>query len=156
MISCTHTGYFRASRASIGCTECDGPAGLRARSARRRNGTAEQLASLLVAVARAVMQQPRPKRGLRSINSNPGMRLQMVDMQEFARRLSTLGADAFTSDDVVDLATAADVRISADLEIDATLAQRLHHGIAMAATCVFPACGAFGVVLQPGCRRRPG
>ena len=49
----------------------------------------------------------------------------MIDMQEFARRLSTLGADAFTSDDVVDLATAADVRISADLEIDATLAQRL-------------------------------
>jgi hypothetical protein len=49
----------------------------------------------------------------------------MIDMQEFARRLSTLGADAFTSDDVVDLATAADVRISADLEIDATLAQCL-------------------------------
>ncbi len=49
----------------------------------------------------------------------------MIDMQEFARRLSTLGADAFTSDDVVDLATAADVRISADLEIDASMAQRL-------------------------------
>jgi hypothetical protein len=49
----------------------------------------------------------------------------MINVQEFARRLSTLGADAFTSDDVVDLATAADVRISADLEIDATLAQRL-------------------------------
>jgi hypothetical protein len=49
----------------------------------------------------------------------------MIDMQEFARRLSTLGADAFTSDDVVELATAADVRISVDLEIDATLAQRL-------------------------------
>jgi hypothetical protein len=49
----------------------------------------------------------------------------MINMQEFARRLSTLGADTFTSDDVVDLATAADVRISADLEIDATLAQRL-------------------------------
>lgn len=49
----------------------------------------------------------------------------MIDMQEFARRLSTLGADAFTSDDVVDLAIAADVRISADLEIDAALAQRL-------------------------------
>jgi hypothetical protein len=30
------------------------------------------------------------------------MRLQMIDMQEFARRLSFLGADAFTSDDVVD------------------------------------------------------
>jgi hypothetical protein len=53
------------------------------------------------------------------------MRLQMIDVQEFARRLSTLGADSFTSDDVVDLATAADVRISADLEINATLAQRL-------------------------------
>jgi hypothetical protein len=49
----------------------------------------------------------------------------MIDVQEFARRLSTLGADAFTSDDVVDLATAADVRVTADLEIDATLAQRL-------------------------------
>jgi hypothetical protein len=49
----------------------------------------------------------------------------MIDMQEFARRLSTLGPDAFTSDDVVDLATAAEVRISADLEIDATVAQRL-------------------------------
>ncbi|MET0419386.1 MAG: hypothetical protein ABW022_25515 [Actinoplanes sp.] len=49
----------------------------------------------------------------------------MINVQEFARRLSTLGADAFTSDDVVDLATAADVRISADLEIDANLAQRL-------------------------------
>jgi hypothetical protein len=53
------------------------------------------------------------------------MRLQMINVQEFARRLSTLGPEAFTSDDVVDLATAADVRISADLEIDAALAQRL-------------------------------
>jgi hypothetical protein len=53
------------------------------------------------------------------------MGLQMIDVQEFARRLSALGADAFTIDDVVDLATAADMRISADLEIDATLAQRL-------------------------------
>jgi hypothetical protein len=49
----------------------------------------------------------------------------MINVQEFARRLSTLGADKFSSDDVVDLATAAEVRISADLEIDATLAQRL-------------------------------
>ena len=49
----------------------------------------------------------------------------MINLQEFARRLSALGADAFTSDDVVELATAADVRISADLEIDATQAQRL-------------------------------
>ena len=40
----------------------------------------------------------------------------MINVQEFARRLTTLGADAFTSDDVVDRATAADVRISADLE----------------------------------------
>jgi hypothetical protein len=53
------------------------------------------------------------------------MRLQMINMQEFARRLSTLGAAAFTSDDVIDLATAAEVRISADLEIDAVTAQRL-------------------------------
>lgn len=49
----------------------------------------------------------------------------MINAQEFARRLSTLSANTFSSDDVVDLATAADVRISADLEIDATLAQRL-------------------------------
>lgn len=49
----------------------------------------------------------------------------MINVQEFARRLSYIGADAFTSGDVVDLATAADVRISADLEIDAALAQRL-------------------------------
>jgi len=49
----------------------------------------------------------------------------MINVQEFARRLNTLGADAFTSDDVVGLATAADVRISADLDIDATMAQRL-------------------------------
>jgi hypothetical protein len=49
----------------------------------------------------------------------------MINVQEFARRLSTLGADAFTSDDVVDLATDADIRISDDLEIDANLAQRL-------------------------------
>jgi hypothetical protein len=49
----------------------------------------------------------------------------MINAQEFARRLSTLGPDAFTSDDVVDLATAAEVRISSDLEIDATVAQRL-------------------------------
>ena len=64
-------------------------------------------------------------RGLRWIINNPTMRRQMINAQEFARRLSMLGADAFTSDDVVDLATAADVRISADLEIDATVAQRL-------------------------------
>ena len=49
----------------------------------------------------------------------------MINVQEFARRLSTLGADAFTGDDVVDLATAAEVRISAEVEIDATVAQRL-------------------------------
>ena len=49
----------------------------------------------------------------------------MINVQEFARRLSTLGADVFTSDDVVDLATAADVRISADFKIDASVAQRL-------------------------------
>ena len=49
----------------------------------------------------------------------------MINVQEFARRLSTLGVDEFSSDDVVDLATAADVRISPDLEIDAGLAQRL-------------------------------
>ena len=49
----------------------------------------------------------------------------MINVKELARRLSTLGAKAYTSDDVVDLATAADVRISPDLEIDAALAQRL-------------------------------
>jgi hypothetical protein len=49
----------------------------------------------------------------------------MINMQEFARRLSTLRADAFTTDDVVDLATAADIRISADLEIEASMAQHL-------------------------------
>jgi hypothetical protein len=49
----------------------------------------------------------------------------MINVQEFARRLSTLGVEAFTIDDVVDLATAADVRMSAELEIDAALAQRL-------------------------------
>jgi hypothetical protein len=64
-------------------------------------------------------------RRLRWIDSNPRMWLRMINVQEFARRLSTLGVDGFTTDDVVDLATAADVRMSADLEIDATLAQRL-------------------------------
>jgi hypothetical protein len=49
----------------------------------------------------------------------------MINMQEFARRLSTLGSTSFTSDDIVDLATVAEVRISSDLEIDAGLAQRL-------------------------------
>jgi hypothetical protein len=49
----------------------------------------------------------------------------MINMQEFARRLSTLGSTTFTSDDIVDLATAADVRINDTLEIDAALAQRL-------------------------------
>jgi hypothetical protein len=49
----------------------------------------------------------------------------MINVQEFARRLSTLGAKVYTSDDVVDLATDAEVRMSADLEIDAALAQRL-------------------------------
>jgi hypothetical protein len=53
------------------------------------------------------------------------MWLHMINMQEFARRLSTLGSKAFTSDDVVDLATAAEVRINDTLEIDAALAQRL-------------------------------
>jgi hypothetical protein len=49
----------------------------------------------------------------------------MITVQEFARRLSTLGAETFTDDDVVDLATAADVRINPDLGVDAALAQRL-------------------------------
>ncbi|MBB2946528.1 hypothetical protein FB565_006296 [Actinoplanes lutulentus] len=49
----------------------------------------------------------------------------MINVHEFARRLSTLGAAVFTSDDIVDLATAVDVRISPDLAIDANLAQRL-------------------------------
>ncbi|WP_218108307.1 hypothetical protein, partial [Micromonospora matsumotoense] len=42
----------------------------------------------------------RLKRGLRWRIDNPTMRLQMINVQEFARRLSTLGADGFTSDDV--------------------------------------------------------
>jgi len=89
-------------------------------------GTAEQLVPLLAAGAcGGGRRNRRSKRGLRWIISNFGVRLKMIDVQEFARRLSTLGADAFTSDDVVDLATAADVRVSDDLEIDATLAQRL-------------------------------
>ncbi|WP_213002406.1 hypothetical protein [Winogradskya consettensis] len=53
----------------------------------------------------------------------------MINVQEFARRLSTLGGDEFTIDDIVDLATAAEVRINADLEINADLAQRLLDGI---------------------------
>jgi hypothetical protein len=53
------------------------------------------------------------------------MWLRMINMREFARRLSTLGSKVFTSDDIVDLATAADVRISAELDIDAAMAQRL-------------------------------
>jgi hypothetical protein len=53
------------------------------------------------------------------------MWLHMINMQEFARRLSTLGSKAYTSDDIVDLAIAADVRISSELEIDDALAQRL-------------------------------
>jgi hypothetical protein len=74
--------------------------------------------------ARGGRRGGRSNRRLRWVNSDPRMWLQMINVQEFARRLSTLGADKFTSDDVVDLATAADVRISADLEIDATQAQR--------------------------------
>jgi hypothetical protein len=96
------------------------------------------------------------------------MWLQMINVQEFARRLSSLGADEFTSDDVVDLATAADVRISADLEIDAALAQRLLDRISPAVPVtgaqiaasqwpppVPPLNGPSGVVLQPRCRRQP-
>jgi hypothetical protein len=49
----------------------------------------------------------------------------MIKAHEYARRLSTLGSTAFTTDDIVALATAAEVRMSADLEIDATVAQRL-------------------------------
>ncbi len=49
----------------------------------------------------------------------------MVNAQEFARRLSTLGAKEFTLDDVIDLATDADIRISPDLEIGEPVAQRL-------------------------------
>ena len=49
----------------------------------------------------------------------------MINAQEFARRLSTLTTEVFTTDDVVDLATAADVRISPELEMDAAVAQRL-------------------------------
>jgi hypothetical protein len=74
---------------------------------------------------RSVPGAVRPQRRLRWVISKPRIVLQMINVKEFARRLSTLGAETFTSDDVVDLATAADVRISPELEIDATLAQRL-------------------------------
>ncbi|MFI5896230.1 hypothetical protein ACIA5D_39635 [Actinoplanes sp. NPDC051513] len=91
--------------------------------------TTEQLAQLLApTVGRSgphVGTGTADRSGVTVDINNPTMRLQMINVQEFARRLSTLGADAFTSDDVVDLATTADVRISADLAIDATLAQRL-------------------------------
>ena len=70
----------------------------------------------------------------------------------------------------MDLATAADVRISADLDLDAAVAQRLldqdlayparhrcpDRGVAMAAAEVFASGSAFGVVLQPRRRRRTG
>jgi hypothetical protein len=49
----------------------------------------------------------------------------LINVQEFARRLNALGTAEFTSDDVWDLATAAEVRLSADHAIDATVAQRL-------------------------------
>ncbi|MFI5934262.1 hypothetical protein [Actinoplanes sp. NPDC051494] len=49
----------------------------------------------------------------------------MITVQEFARRLSSLGAETFGDDDVVDLATAAEVRINPDVGVDATAAQRL-------------------------------
>jgi hypothetical protein len=49
----------------------------------------------------------------------------MINVQELARRLSSLGPETFTSDDVMDLATAADVRINPDVGIDANSAQRL-------------------------------
>jgi hypothetical protein len=49
----------------------------------------------------------------------------MINLPELARRLSSLGPETFTSDDVMDLATAADVRINPDLGIDANSAQRL-------------------------------
>lgn len=49
----------------------------------------------------------------------------MITLQELARRLSTLGAETFSDDDVMDLATAAEVRINPDVGVDATAAQRL-------------------------------
>ena len=48
----------------------------------------------------------------------------MISVQEFARRLSTLGT-AVTSDDVEDLADAAGVRIDPGRGIDAGQAQQL-------------------------------
>jgi hypothetical protein len=68
----------------------------------------------------------------------------MIDVQEFARRLSTVGTAVFTDDDVVDLATAADIRISGELEIDAALAQRLLDRI----TPAVPVTGAQMVASQ--------
>ncbi|WP_221322580.1 hypothetical protein [Actinoplanes sp. L3-i22] len=52
----------------------------------------------------------------------------MIDVQEFARRLSTLGP-AVTTEDIEDLADAAGVRIDPARGIDADQAQRMldHH-----------------------------
>ena len=47
------------------CTECDGPVGLRTRSARRREtGTAERLALLMGAAARVVVQEQPTEAGV--------------------------------------------------------------------------------------------
>ncbi|WP_250007623.1 hypothetical protein [Actinoplanes sp. M2I2] len=62
----------------------------------------------------------------------------MITVQEFARRLSTLGAETYTDSDVVDLATDADVRLNSDLGVDAGLAQRLLDHLAPASPVTGP------------------
>jgi hypothetical protein len=89
------------------------------------------------------------------------MWLQMVDAQEFALRLSSLGVQEFTVDDVVDLATEADIRINADLAIDADVAQRLLDRVSPAVPvtppAVFSSPGAVdGPAEQPTRPRRSG
>jgi len=74
----------------------------------------------------------------------------MIDVQEFAGRLSALGVGEFTSDDVVDLAIAADVRISADIEIDAAVAQRLLAQISPALSLVLLPTSGFRLALGAG------
>jgi hypothetical protein len=57
----------------------------------------------------------------------------MISVEEFARRLSTLGPAAVTSDDVEDAADAAGVRIDPGRGVDAGQAQQLLDHIAPSA-----------------------
>lgn len=49
----------------------------------------------------------------------------MISVQEFARRLSTLGTTTVTSEDIEDLADTAEVRIDPGRGIDADQAQQM-------------------------------